>query len=657
MDGRGAGTPGADRAAAYLVAEFRRLGLRPAGDAGGYLQRFEVLTGVRLAPGAAIEVAAPGAPLRTFAGGSDFLPFTFSADGDVTGDVAFAGYGITAAPLGYDDYAGLDVRGKVVVVMTGEPRETDPAGPFRPAEHFHYTELRHKVLNAREHGAAAVVVVENPGRGDRLAALRGTTPSWGIVALSARREIADAVLGPGGLDLATLRAQIDRTGAPVSRVLPGVRARVRSALLRDRGATANVVGILPGTDSTLAAEAVVLGAHYDHLGRGSPFSLAPERGDAIHPGADDNASGTAALLGIAETLTRSGAPRRSVVVVAFSGEELGLLGSTHYVGQPAVPLDRTVAMVNLDSVGRLRDGRLHVMGVDTGQGLRALVEQAGQGVPALMVLRGDGVGPSDHTAFLNRERPVAVPLHGSPRRLPPPERHLGQDRRRRAADGHDGRVPGRSRPGRSRRLGRRSSACPEARRAPAPAPPATDPTSGRSPTSATRLTPASVWAASAQTVPRTGRGSGPATSSCASPESPSGRSTTSCSPSGAGVRATPSRSATSATGPSGPCRPRSRSGDDRRGRGADGRRVLSPTLDRRAMLGLGLAGAAAVLREHVTARWARAQPGGAAPPGDPRERHLAGLRQLTFGGQNAEAYWDRSGDPAGLSVDPAPLRL
>ena len=406
MDGRAAGTPGADRAAAYLVAEFRRLGLRPAGGAGGYLQRFDVLTGVRLAAGATIDVTAPGAAPRAFAGGTDFLPFTFSEDGDVTSDAAFAGYGITAPPLGYDDYAGLDVRGKVVLVMTGEPRETDPQGPFRPAEHFHYTELRHKILNARERGAAAVVVVENPGRGDRLAALRGTTPSWGIVAISARREVADALLIPAGLDLAGLRAQIDRTGAPVSRALPGVRARIRSALLRDRGTTANVVGILPGTDPALAAEAVVIGAHYDHLGRGSPFSLAPERGDAIHPGADDNASGTAALLGLAETLTRSGAPHRSVVIVAFSGEELGLLGSTHYVGQPAIPLDRTVAMVNLDCVGRLRDGRLHVMGVDTGQGLRALVEQAGQGLPAQLVLRGDGVGPSDHTAFLNRERPI-----------------------------------------------------------------------------------------------------------------------------------------------------------------------------------------------------------------------------------------------------------
>ena len=452
MDGRAAGTPGADRAAAYLVAEFRRLGLRPAGDAGGYLQRFDVLTGVRLAAGATIDVTAPGAAPRAFTGGSNFLPFTFSEDGDVTSDAAFAGYGITAPPLGYDDYAGLDVRGKVVLVMTGEPRETDPQGPFRPAEHFHYTELRHKVLNARERGAAAVVVVENPGRGDRLAALRGTTPSWGIVAISARREVADALLIPAGLDLAGLRAQIDRTGAPVSRALPGVRARIRSALLRDRGTTANVVGILPGTDPALAAEAVVIGAHYDHLGRGSPFSLAPERGDAIHPGADDNASGTAALLGLAETLTRSGAPRRSVVVVAFSGEELGLLGSTHYVGQPAIPLDRTVAMVNLDMRGpaprwpATRHGRRHA-----DRGSAPSWSRPAKGCRRSWSCAATACGPSDHTAFLNRERPIVFFFTGTARRLPPSERHLGQDRRRRAPDGHHDRLPGRPRPGRSSR--------------------------------------------------------------------------------------------------------------------------------------------------------------------------------------------------------------
>jgi hypothetical protein len=406
MDGRAAGTPGADRAAAYVAGEFQRLGLRPAGDAGGFLQRFEVQTSVRLGPGALLEVATPGSPPRAFAGEQAFLPFTFSEDGDVAAEVVFAGHGITAPPLGYDDYAGLDVRGKVVLVMTGEPRETDPQGPFRPAQHFHYTELRHKVLNAREHGAVAVIVVEHPGRADRLTPLRGATPSWGIVAVSARREVADAILAPVGLDLAGVHARIDRTGAPASRALSGVRARLRTALARERGTTANVIGIVPGADSALASEAVVVGAHHDHLGRGSPFSLAPERGDAIHPGADDNASGTAALIGLAEALARAGGTRRTVVFVAFGAEELGLLGSTHYVGQPAVPLERTIAMVNLDSVGRLRGGQLHIMGVDTGQGVRALVEQAVQGQPAKVSLRGDGVGPSDHTAFLNRERPV-----------------------------------------------------------------------------------------------------------------------------------------------------------------------------------------------------------------------------------------------------------
>ena len=212
MDGRAAGTPGADRAAAYVAREFQRLGLRPAGDAGGFLQRFEVLTSVSLAPGALLEVTAPGAPARAFASEQAFLPFTFSEDGDVLAEVVFAGHGITAPPLGYDDYAGVDVRGKAVLVMTGEPRETDPQGPFRPAQHFHFTELRHKVLNAREHGAAAVIVVERPGREDRLTPLRGATPSWGIVAISARREVADALLGAAGVDLAALSARIDRRG-------------------------------------------------------------------------------------------------------------------------------------------------------------------------------------------------------------------------------------------------------------------------------------------------------------------------------------------------------------------------------------------------------------------------------------------------------------
>jgi aminopeptidase YwaD len=406
MDGRAAGTPGADRAAAYVAGHFQRIGLKPLGDQGTYFQRFPVLTRVRPGPDNTLRVAA-GGQARAFVPGTDFLPFAFSDDGDVRGEAVFAGYGITAPPLGYDDYAGLDVQGKVVLVMTGEPQEQNPAGPFRASEHFHYSELRHKILNAREHGAAAIVVVEQPGRPqDAPHPLRGTTPAWGIVAMSATRAVAEALLAPLGLGLAGLQAEIDRALTPRSRALAGVTAELRVRLLRERGETANVVGLLPGTDATLRDEAVVVGAHYDHLGRGNPASLDPTHAGDIHPGADDNASGTAAVVGLAEAFARSGGARRSLVFVAFSGEEIGLLGSTHYVRHAPVPLERTVAMVNFDMVGRLRDDKLHVMGVDTGRGLRALVEQAAAGLGLTLALRGDGVAPSDHTPFLSRERPV-----------------------------------------------------------------------------------------------------------------------------------------------------------------------------------------------------------------------------------------------------------
>jgi hypothetical protein len=413
MEGRGAGRPGADRAAAYLADQFRRIGLRPLGDGGTYLQRFSVLTRVRLGADNALELTGAGAPPRAFAVGPEFLPFTFSDDGDVTGEVVFAGFGISAPPVGYDDYAGLDVRGKIVLVMTGEPHESDPQGPFRRAEHFHYTELRHKILNAREHGATGVVVVEGPLRADDAPrAIRGTTPPWGIVAVSARRAVADAMLAPTGTSLARLHAEIERQGAPHSRAL-GISTRLRVTLVRERGETANVLGLLPGADPALRDDAVVLGAHYDHLGRGGPTSLDPGHAEAIHPGADDNASGTAAILALAEAFTRSGGARRSLVFAAFSAEELGLLGSTHYARQPPVPLERTVTMLNFDMVGRMREGRLYVMGVDSGAGLRALVEQAAAGLDIQLVLRGDAVGPSDHTAFYTRERPVLMFFTGT----------------------------------------------------------------------------------------------------------------------------------------------------------------------------------------------------------------------------------------------------
>jgi hypothetical protein len=405
MEGRAAGSAGGDRAIRYLASEFRRLGLEPAGDAGTYYQAFRVLTGLRVGPGTALEPTGAVVP-GVLAADSAFRPLGFSDEGEVEAPLVFAGYGLSAPAVPYDDYADVDARGKVVLVMAGEPRAAESDRPFRAPERAAATRLRAKAVNAREHGARAVLVVAPPGRDDRLVALHVDPPAAGLLALTVRRDVADALLAAAGLSLADLHAGIERTLQPASHALPGVTVRVAVAFEREHATTANVIGRVRGVDPAAADEMVVVGAHHDGLGRGGPTSLAPEQAGTIHPGADDNASGTAALLGIADALRRAGAPRRSVVLAAFGAEEIGLLGSAYYVSRRPAELDRTVAMVNLDTVGRLRDGGLSVMGLDTGHGLRALVERATAGASVPLRLEGGGSGPSDHAVFLRRERPV-----------------------------------------------------------------------------------------------------------------------------------------------------------------------------------------------------------------------------------------------------------
>ena len=404
-EGRGSGTPGADRAARHIAAEFQAAGLKPGGTGGTYLQPFSVPTGIRLGPVNRLSLVTPTP--RAFALGSDFAPLAVSADGVEEGEAVFAGYGITAPSLGWDDYAGLDARGKIVLVLGGDPRPSDAATPFRRPENYHYSERSHKIINAREHGARAILLVTHPGAppGEALPALRGNTESWSIAAAFVTRAAAGTLLSAAGARLQDAAAAIDQPLAPRSFPLPGVRVRLEIGLVRERGTAANVVGILPGTDPALAREAIVIGAHYDHLGRGGEGSLAPDQVDAIHPGADDNASGTSALIGLARAFAAAGGAPRTLVFAAFAGEEMGLLGSSQYVRQAAHPLDATVLMVNLDMVGRLREGKLYVAGVDSGTGLRALVEATS--VPGLAPqLRGDPFAPSDHTTFYTAGSPV-----------------------------------------------------------------------------------------------------------------------------------------------------------------------------------------------------------------------------------------------------------
>jgi hypothetical protein len=228
--------------------------------------------------------------------------------------------------------------------------------------------------------------------GDALPSLEATATTVKLVSGSLTRAAADVLLAPAGKSLAGLAS------ARSARPLPtGVQVRLRVRLDREERRTANVIGILPGTDPARASEVVVLGAHYDHLGRA---------GGVVHPGADDNASGAAVVLGMARALAAAGGTARTLVVVFFSGEEIGLLGSAHYVKHPPLPIELTAAMLNFDMVGRMRNDRLNVGGVESGGGLRALVERAKRGDRLDLVLGDSPYGPSDHSSFYAAGVPV-----------------------------------------------------------------------------------------------------------------------------------------------------------------------------------------------------------------------------------------------------------
>ena len=411
MAGRATGSLGMERAARYIAGEFERAGLTPGGEGGSYIQAFDVVTGIRLGEGNHLTLQG-GNSRRDYRVGQDFTPFSFSDGGQVQGEIVFAGYGITAPELAYDDYAGVDAAGKIALVLTGEPRERDPDSPFRRPEAYRYTDVRYKVINAREHGAKGVILVTNPlthgEEPEQLFAFRGitSTSQSGILAVNALRRVAEDILAAAGRSLLDLQQAIDRDLHPQSFPVPGRTVQLEVRLIHEHGRGWNVIGLLPGTDPTLREQAVVVGAHYDHLGLGGETSLAPSRYGEIHPGADDNASGVAGVLGLARVYAGGGGARRTLVFVAFAGEEMGLLGSAQYARAPAFPLERTVAMLNLDMIGRLRGETLYVFGVETGKEFREVLEAANREVGLQVRFSGDGYGPSDHTPFSAKDRPV-----------------------------------------------------------------------------------------------------------------------------------------------------------------------------------------------------------------------------------------------------------
>ncbi len=411
-EGRGVGTAGLDSAAAYLAWHMRAFGLTPGGDSTDYLQRFEVTTG-----------AEPIAPCGLDAGGRHFglgdalQPIGFSTNGTLAAPVVFAGYGITAPGFDYDDYAGIDAHDKIVLVMTNEPGELDSTSKFDGSVNTPYAEIRTKAINAREHGALAMIVANGPRHhaGEPPRAPRGEGAGYmsgGLLAAIVSDDAAAALLAPAGLSLRALQDSIDAAGAPRSRVLPD-SARLTVTLRRQRARIANVAGWIPGRDTS---RTLVVGAHYDHLGYGGEHSLTPDARVA-HVGADDNASGTAALVAVeralSERVRRGWQPAHSIVFVSFTGEEMGLVGSGHWVDDPSRPIESIEAMINMDMVGRMRDNKLMVMGVGTAAEFPALVAGANRAAGFDLKTSSDGYGPSDHSSFYKKKIPVLMMFTGA----------------------------------------------------------------------------------------------------------------------------------------------------------------------------------------------------------------------------------------------------
>ncbi|HTF35516.1 MAG TPA: M20/M25/M40 family metallo-hydrolase [Myxococcota bacterium] len=405
-EGRGLGTAGLDSAARYLANGFRDAGLAPGGRGGAYLSPFEMPVAIRITR--ADLVLGEIALVR----GRDFEAYLSSADGEAQGEVVFAGYGISADGLGYDDYAGLDATGKIALVLDYRP--ADATGPLNGAAGAPYLSRAYKTLNARRHGAIAVLIapsiVPTPEVVERLPRADSANPTLQAgetIALAVSRAAAERIVaGARGPSLALRQAGIDASGQPGSAPLAGARVRVRVQIERRMGTVSNVVGILRGSDPALGREAVVVGAHYDHLGRGEYGSLAPDRRGEVHPGADDNASGTAGLLALARAFGAATPPPRTLVLVAFTGEEAGLVGSSEYVRNPAWPLADTIAMVNLDMIGRLRDQHLTVFGADTSPAFESLVDRAAAGLELTPSFENGAFGPSDQTSFYSQGVPV-----------------------------------------------------------------------------------------------------------------------------------------------------------------------------------------------------------------------------------------------------------
>jgi hypothetical protein len=427
LAGRMTGSEGSRLAADYLAAQLQRAGLQPGGDNGTFFQEFEFSAGVRVLPQEnSLHLETKKGEATAFILEKDFRPLAFSGNSSVSGEVVFAGYGLRVPGKegkAYDSYAGLDVKDKIVLVLRYVPEDVSPE---RRADLNRYAGLRYKALIAREHGAKALLVVtgpNSPGAGElvSIASDAGMTDS-AIPAAWISLRTAEAVFAAAGKDLKIIQSELDSENphAESGFVLPGVTVKLTTAVERVRSTDRNVVGILPPSNS-MAGEPpqyLLVGAHYDHLGHGEVGAM-KRKGEetAIHYGADDNASGAAVVLAMAQTIAEqrknNSDQARGIIFAFWSGEEIGIIGSSFYAEHAKAALKQIAAYLNFDMVGRLRDNKLSIQGVGSSSGWKKLLEKRNVAAGFHLILQDDPYLPTDSTAFYLKEIPFINFFTGS----------------------------------------------------------------------------------------------------------------------------------------------------------------------------------------------------------------------------------------------------
>lgn len=418
LEGRGPMTKGLQVAAEYIRDEFKEVGLVSGSEDGSFMQPFKITVGTKPVKTMLVLRGPEGQELKLEAG-SDFQPMATGGSGTAKSEVVFVGYGIAADDKKYNDYEGIDVKDKVVLMIRREPQQDDEKSVFDGKNVTSHSYIRTKLQAAKQNNAAAILMVNDPFSTEKAGEDQLSKPdgfgSTGINLPMAhmKQAIADQLFAKspietdGGKKLASVAAIegiIDETLKPMSQTLAGWTAELEFSFEKVEAEIANVVGVLEG-EGPLANETVVIGAHYDHLGYG-PYGSRKPGVKAVHNGADDNATGTAAVMELARRFaTREEKPARRMVFIGFTGEERGLLGSNYYVGNPLIPLKDTVAMINFDMIGNLREGGLQLGGVRTGKEFAALVEKVVD-AGSLKVNTSIPMGGSDHAGFYRNGIPI-----------------------------------------------------------------------------------------------------------------------------------------------------------------------------------------------------------------------------------------------------------